>query len=495
MFANTAYEALFEYLGLELHSRFIEVLTSQRVFMAALLMIFGVMFFTTTLRFFSRYLPGSLVKRRPVALGSYVRITACLFIGMNILRVTGSTGVSQFDGSSWHTNPYVTGKNHAVQSEYRVSFVFELLSRTAEESARLLNRIVDQIFRTTNSEIEAPEFFYKAILYAGASTVQNPELRSAIKLYTDNCISRVLPLINTNASKDAMDRMDSVFRSDAGADDLLASFNVERDGQPGFTCLDAKNEVRSQLEAEATGHWDEVGPLVDRYLKVTSLNDQTYRNLRMSMALVDHYIDQSEGALGIQKGSQPPSGSARVVQYVNRLFSWDGLMSIFGRERHGAALAASRSQEFSENLTRAPHVAGFIKLALIAIFPWLVFPIVAGRWRVLVWWMAAYTSVLMWAPIWTLFYHIVTGIALSTDTLAAFGELSDGISLYSANLITSRMNYMYAAYSWLQLLIGAAFTGSVLWFARPLLADQTEETTPEFVGEAGRVAGGVARVV
>ena len=69
------------------------------------------------------------------------------------------------------------------------------------------------------------------------------------------------------------------------------------------------------------------------------------------------------------------------------------------------------------------------------------------------------------------------------------------ISLYSANLITSRMNHMYAAYSWLQLLIGAAFTGSVLWFARPLLADQTEETTPDFIGEAGRMAGGGAKVL
>ena len=65
-------------------------------------------------------------------------------------------------------------------------------------------------------------------------------------------------------------------------------------------------------------------------------------------------------------------------------------MSLFGRETHGAALAAERSQEFSENLTRAPHVAGFIKMALIALFPWLIFPIVAGHWRILFWWMLGY---------------------------------------------------------------------------------------------------------
>jgi hypothetical protein len=92
----------------------------------------------------------------------------------------------------------------------------------------------------------------------------------------------------------------------------------------------------------------------------------------------------------------------------------------------------------------------------------LIFPIVTGHWRVLVWWMLGYTSVLLWAPIWTLFHHVMTGISLSAETLASFGELSDEISLYIANLITSRKNYRYTVYSWVQLLIGAGFIGSIL---------------------------------
>ena len=221
------------------------------------------------------------------------------------------------------------------------------------------------------------------------------------------------------------------------------------------------------------------------------------------MALVDHYLDEKESYLGIRKGSQPPGGAARIYQYINRFFSWDTLTGVFtGRSGHGAALSAKRAQEFSENLTRAPHVAGFIKLLLIAMFPWLVFPIVAGYWRVLVYWYLLYLSVLMWAPIWTLFYHIIVNISLSAEVLKSFGHLSDGISLYSANLITSRMNYMYAVYSWIQLLVGVGFSGAILWFARPLLSDTEANSAPEFIesssrtaSAAGAAASGVGRVL
>jgi len=74
VFSSTAYEALYEYIGLELHSRFIEVLTSHSVFMAIVLMIFGVMFFMTTAQFFSSYLPRFMVRRRSIPLSRYVMI-------------------------------------------------------------------------------------------------------------------------------------------------------------------------------------------------------------------------------------------------------------------------------------------------------------------------------------------------------------------------------------------------------------------------------------
>ena len=64
MFCNTAYEAMYYYIGLALHSKFIEVITSQRIFLGAVTLIFGIMFFVTTVQFFSRYLPGALVTQR-----------------------------------------------------------------------------------------------------------------------------------------------------------------------------------------------------------------------------------------------------------------------------------------------------------------------------------------------------------------------------------------------------------------------------------------------
>lgn len=491
MFSSTAYEALYQYIGLELHARFIEVLTSQPVFMGLILIIFAMMFFTTTVQFFSRYLPGVLIKRKSVALSQYVRIIVCLIIGLSVLRVGSHTGVKRWDGNSWHTNGYVTGKSRGIQSTYRVSLVFDLLSRTAEETTRLLNQVIDGMFRTSNSEIKAPSFFYKAIMYAGSTTLEDPDLRSAIGLYTDACITRALPMIN---ERDSLDRLDGLFRSDASIDQKLAGLELPKTGGQAGNCLSLKNDVQAKLIAYTRSHSQDFRSMLTGYVG-NPLDESKWLNLQASMALVDLYLEKSEGFAGIQKGSQPEGGAARVFQYINRFFSWDGLMSLLGKETHGAALAAERSQEFSENLTRAPHVAGFIKLALIAIFPWLVFPIVAGRWKALVWWFVAYSSVLLWTPIWTLFYHIVTGISLSAETLAAFGELADGISLYSANLVTSRMNYMYAVYSWMQLLIGAGFTGSVLWFARPILADSQGETAPEFIGDAGRVAGVAGKVI
>lgn len=487
MFSNTAYEALYQYLGLKLHAGFIEVLTSQRVFLSVILLIFGIMFFSTSAQFFSRYLPGVLVHRRFVPLSKYVRIVFCLFIGISLLRVGSYSSVKQFSGASWDSNPYVRNNGGEVQPEYRVSFIFDLLSRSAEETSALLARVIDRLFAKTNSQLDAPNFFYKAVMLAGSSTITDPALKESIAFYTDECLDKVLAVVGNEESRE---RLDGFFSDKAGSAEInrrLAQISLKGPGGTPYTCLDAKNEVQARLLAYTRENSDSFRTMMRGYLG-NALDESSWLNLQASMTLVDLYLEKKETFAGIQKGAQPPTGAARIFQYLNRLFSWDGLVSVFDKNVHGAALAAERSQEFSENLSRAPHVAGFIKMALIAIFPWLVFPMVAGYWRVLLFWFSAYLSVLLWTPIWTLFYHIVTGIALSTEAMEALGRLSDGISLYSAQLVTSRMNYMFAVYSWLQLLIGAAFTGMVLWMVRPVLTDTQGESAPEFLGEAQSTA-------
>jgi len=488
MFSNTAYEAMYEYLGLALHSKFIEILTSQKIFLAALTIIFGTIFFITTVQFFSRYIPGAWIQRKSIPLSRYFKIIACLFIGISVLKVDSQTGVKKFDGTSWHDNSYIKHQVSEIKPQYKVSFAFDLLSRTAEEISALLSHIVDNLFRTTNSQLEAPNFFFKAIMVAGTSTIDDEDLKSRIDFYVSECLDRVLPSVAASLKGDRIDRF---FGTSLSFDDKLREYTVAVPVGPPTTCLEIKEDVRFRLIKYSRTKGESLTAIMPHELIGGPLDVARYENMTASSYLANHFYETRENALGMQKGAMAPSGSARVYQYLSRIFSWDTLTTIFSlgsTDGHGAVLAANRAQEFSDNLARAPHIAGAIKMVLIFIFPWLVFFIVAGFWRVLVYWFLIYLSVLLWAPVWTLFYHIMVNISLSADVLQAFGELSDGISLYSSTLITHRMNYLFAVFSWIQLLIGVVMTGGLVMFLRPLLADSQTEQAPEFIGDAKNVA-------
>lgn len=491
MFTNTAYEALYEYIGLSLHSKFIEIITSHKVFGGLVLIIFGTMFFVTSAQFFSRYMPGVLVKHRSVPLSKFAKIIFCLFLGIGILKVGSHTSVSSFTGQSWHENSYVISHLGKVKPDYKVSVVFDILSRTAEEFARLLSRVVDSIFQSTNSQLEAPNFFFKAIMYAGSASIDDPGLKKSIEYYTEECLDRVLPEIEEN-SESIMDRF---FSRNDKVDRKLNQIVLSAPKEPPYTCLDVKNELQEGLRSYTKITTGNLDGTYNKYLPNDIVTEERWDNLKMSGLLVNHYIDQREGLMGVQKGSQLPTNSGRVLQYVNRFFSVDGLLSlVMGKEYHGAPLAASRAQDFSENLARAPHVAGFLKMVAIFVFPWLMFFVVAGRWKVLVYWFLIYFSILLWTPLWTLLYHIVASLSLSAEVLGAFGELSDGISLYSSELVTSRLYHIFSVYSWLQLLIGTLFTGSLIYFIRPVLTDTESDEMPEAVGNATKVGKTVGAI-
>src|ERR1035437_5923979 len=142
MFSNTAYEALYQSLGLELHAKFIEVITGEAFFKGLILLIFGVGFFMTALKFISRYIPGSLVERRHLPLSKFIKVIACLFLGLAILRVGTDAKVTDYQGKNWADNPYVQGRFQGVEKQYRVSAVFHLISHTAEELTALLSRVI-----------------------------------------------------------------------------------------------------------------------------------------------------------------------------------------------------------------------------------------------------------------------------------------------------------------------------------------------------------------
>ena len=490
MFSNTAYEAMYQYLGLELHAKFIEVITSQKVFSGVLLLIFGFLFFLTALQFFSRYVPGALIRRRHVPLSQFVKIVFCLFIGIAFLKVGTKTSVKKFNGESWDANPYIKVHMVGAAPQYKVSFLFDIISRTAEEVAALISRVVDQVFGTTHSQLDAPNFFFKAIMFGGAASIDDPALKKSIKFYTEECFDRIMPLVRNAATQE---KLDGMFRAESSIDQKLSQIALETPDKRFYTCLDVKNEVRDGLKFHAAKKAGGMDAKISNVMKNAQYMHIGWANLQVSDFLVNYYIDQHEGMMGVQKGSQLPTTTGRIAQYL--IPSWDRFLSVLGlRDFHGATLAASRSQEFSENLARAPHVAGFIKMLAIALFPWLIFFVVAGYWRIIIFWFLIYFSVLLWEPIWTLVYHIMVNISLSADTMAAFGRLNDGISLYSADLITSRIYHLFAAYSWLQLLTGTLFTGMILFFIRPALTDTESAETPEIIGGAEKLVNKGSKV-
>ena len=424
------------------------------------------------------------MNKKQVPLSSFLRIIACLFLGLALLRVGSTTSVKNYYGESWHSNPYVKLRYGDVKEKFKVSFIFDLLSRTAEESTSLLSEIIDSLMAKSHSQLGAPNFFFKAVMYSGSATLDDPELKELVRFYTEECFAKTLPLIANVSEKG---NIAGFFNSDSGYDSKLSEIDIKTNSENSYTCLDVKNEVRANLKVYAENH-------NVRFLKATGYKvpkltngdeDPPWQNMHMANMLVNHYLDEKESIFGIMKGSQLPGTSARIFQYLNRLFSFDAVLSLVGlSDQHGSSEAAVRSQKFSEHLARAPHIAGFIKMVLIFVFPFLIFFVVAGKWKVLVYWFGIYFSVLLWTPLWTLFYHIMIGLAQSTEMMRAVGELSDGISLYSSKLISSRIYYFYSIYSWVQIMIGIFTTGGMFYFLKPMLTENQPEQAPEFIGGA-----------
>ena len=485
MFSNTAYEALYQYLGLELHSQFIAAITSEIFFKAMIVVIFSSVFFVTIIKFFSRYMPGSLISRKQVPLSAFAKVIFCLFLGLALLRVGSTTGVRNYYGESWSDNPYIKTRYGNVKDQVKVSFIFDLMSRTAEESSAFLGRIIDHVMAKSHSQLGAPNFFYKAIMYSGTATIQDQNLKELVHFYTENCFEKVLPLVGEAR---AQDKLNAFFNRDEGMNKKLSEIEIKTEEKVSYSCLDVKNEVRTSLKQYAIDH--HITFVRNSGKHVYPIRDEAAQNMHMANMLVNHYLEEKEAVMGIMKGSQVQGTTARVFQYLSRLFSFDGFLSVLGfSEVHGAAEAAERSQKFSEHLARAPHVTGLIKLALVAMFPFLIFFIVAGKWKVLVYWFVLYFSVLLWTPLWVLFYHIMTSMAQSIEVMEELGRFSDGISLYGAKLVSSRIYYFYSIYSWIQLLVATLTTGGAFFFLRPMLMENKQESAPEFVGGASSTAG------
>lgn len=481
MFSSTAYEAYYTYIGLYLHQRSVEIITSHKTMVMLLVLILGISFILGAWRYFSKFLPQSWGRGRTTGIGFIFRIIACFLIGVSLLQVGSNSTVKDYKRASWHNNSYLTSRFSNIQDQYEVSFVFDLLTRTAEELAGYAASVVDEMFGVSNSELKAPAAFYKATMYAASLTIDDAELRDLVDVYTDSCFDKVIPFMGGGTTAD---KVNELFEKNGMVDNELKHVPLTlADGQRS-NCLLLKNKVRERLHRFAGAK----GALYKRYSQrhgtiIGEITDSKARNVIASNTLLNHYRAQTEDGLGIQKGSEVRGNLAKFFQATSRVFSFDGILNMFGQhDQVGAALTAGRAEKFSEYLQRAPHIKGMVKMFLILIFPWLIFFVVAGRWKIIISWFALYCSVLLWTPLWTLLYHLMTSIAMSNEMMMEWGRLGDGISLYSAELISAKLYPFYAIYSWLQILIGPLPTMILAYgMFSSFLADSQSEQAPQVV--------------
>lgn len=492
MFSSTAYEAFYTYIGMYLHQESIKIITSQEFFIGLMALIIGCTLMLGTWKYFSSFMPGFFGLRQRIGIGFFFKAIACAVMGISLLKIATNERIRNFSNESWHKNSYITSRMSRPQETYQVSFIFDLLVKAAEEIAKYANIVVDSLFKKTNSQLDAPAAFYKAILFAGAQTLDDPQLKDQIDVYTKSCFDKILPLMG-EAKK--QDKLKEFFRENGIIDRELELIPILTESGKKISCLDLKNQLRRNLwkEAQIKG-----AKFRKNYAGSVSINKMDYvdnfqNNMIASSALLNHYVSKTEDSFGTQKGAQVQGTMAKFLMKWDRFFSFDGFMNVIGQgDQVGSVLTAKRAGQFSEYLQRAPHLKGIVKLALIVVFPWLVFFVVAGRWKVIGAWFAIYFSVQLWTPIWTLLYHLMTSIALSNELMAEFGNISDGISLYSSSFITNKIYQFYAIYASLQLLLGPLPT---LYLTHgiftSILRDSERESLPS-VGKAALAVGMMA---
>ena len=483
MISTTAYEAFYQYIGLELQSRLSQLVLSPGILLAALLMIFALAFFKTVIGIGSRYVPGSLMQRRHVPFSALIKLLMCLSLAFMMLKPSSQMGVNRANGDSWHASPYFHHLKVNYDQSYKVSWIYSLMTSIADEISVLLTKVIEVSFKDHNSQLDSPNAFYKAILYAGASTIEDPNLKRHIKYYTDECFERVLPLMKGN------NRIDDLYNAKGRAvDEKLSQIVLEKGNRnsPDYTCLDVKQELTMQLRQYAGMKPANKAALGKNYSEVQM------DNYLMSSLLLNQYKDNQAGALGLNKTAVLPTTGGKIMQYLDRATSMSGISSLFGAD--GLNLAVTKAQDFNALLSRAPHFAGMIKIGLSVMFVVAAFFVIGGYWKILIYWWALYLSVSLWNPIWALIYHIMLWITESTGVMKNFGALSDGISLYSAELISSQVYHMLSACSAIQIGSGCMLTGFLIPKLSGIIMDTTKESAPEAVGTAVQTVNVAAKV-
>jgi len=491
MFSSTAYDAYFVSLGVYLHSNLTKFLTSNEFFRALLIFIAAVTLLVIGIQYFSRHLPGTFFEKRYVSLSKFFNFIICFFIAVSLLKIGSTVDVKNYDRKTWRDNPYLMDRLSKHDKDYQVSFIFDLMIRTIEEIGWGTTKLVDYLMAENHSNLKAPNFFYKSLLYAGASQIESPKLREKLEMYSTECVWKMLDnLPEENRNEDWLGKLHSAARLPDKITEIYSQIQFKREDGSTYTCNDLRFSVNQALYEESISE----APLYEKFLNESGLERKIsasmMTNLEISSRLLNFYRSQRQNGIGIKKGSEIPGTFGSIIQYLSKLKSFEGLSRANNNDSiAGASLAVDKAREFNELQRKAPMIKGLVKMFLIGFAPLLAFMVIAMNWKILLWWAVAYSSVTIgWPFCWNLLYQLMTNFVASGSVLENMGQLSDSFSLLSAQLIMEDAYYFYTVIFWLQMASAIAVSGGALYFARGILSDNAEDHVPDIVPATANAA-------
>lgn len=474
MFVNTAYEAFYISMGLRLHEGIVSILTHQTIVMAIVLMIFAVMLFRTTVQYFSRYMPDYIIKQSPTALSRFAWVVFYLVLGLAILKVPARTQVYNYKRQPWINNAYLETRQAVSIDGYRVSLVFDLISRTSEEISAFISHSIDRLFKSSNSQLHTPDIGYRAMVAASANVVKSPLLKHGLNLFATSCAPQLMKhdagAWTSSFIGSRPKEMDAILRSIPLTGELAGATN----------CLALNNYIDKAVIDEALDEYKKS----ETVLNALGASTNVKRFLAAS-AIRNHYGSEYQTSAGVNIKATNPDWFVVLRQTLGGYFK---KARGFGRNKSGRVSFNENntftdknqvyhaSNRFDARLNQAPHMIGLIKMMLIAGFPFLIFPVVAGGWRVLIYWTAIYFSVLLWQPLWLFLFYVMQSVVGAQAQLQQRLGHSAG-AVIGATLMEDDMNFFYQLYYWIQLIIGPVFSFVMIFWLKPFFQGSKESGT------------------
>jgi hypothetical protein len=445
MTTATLTEAIYIGQGLKLHSNFLQFINTSGMRIVALM--FGIMFMTVTIRYFCRYFPGN-PGVPSTGLFSYVRIFFAAVLALGILnpKLAVNVSVKNFSAEDWAQNPRFQSVKGS-SDEIKASALFYLLGGSANEISRLIETNIDH-FAGKQAQTRNPNEAIRLVVNASLAQIEGNDLRAKGHLLFDECsdIEGVQLLrLTAKPSRAQIGKLSDVtFTTNQGTE--YDCWSLLQEVRTGVSLeaqkINPKLHARASTRVHATPH----KAVVIKDMGVIE-NAMLVNLLNTRKAKVDLVPDAGGGFFAIATDS------------IQRFFT-------FGKDFKANEAARKKALEYQSAERLAPHFIGFVKMMLIALFPFLVFPLVMGYWRIMALWSLAFLSVCMWSPIWTLMHHCFVEVSQMAKYLSE--------AQYSAlmqNQMSSEIVSMYIVFVTLQLAVAPAFSFFFISSLKPLLAN------------------------